>query len=224
MGSLSHSLSRSLSLGHFPIHTYTHLLHIYLDALSVCKSWSARLAFTSLNILSSSKTPTVGISRRHIQTVHTQITTATTHCHSQWPTRKLWVCVCVREGCLYVWRGSYWLRLSSCCPHVEWCTLCVWGTVRMHVLHVSHYLCMSSCIFVYIWECKRVCVYACVVAVCLPGGGDGKHWLYRNARVVRKPAGSLVLAAAGGGTSITITPAPVSKKLRNMPAWTKGCL
>lgn len=65
---------------------------------------------------------------------------------------------------------------------------------------------------------KEWCVCVCVctgeiffVCVCYKAGaGDGKCRLCSNVRVVRKPAGSLVLATAGGGTMITIKPASVS--------------
>lgn len=58
----------------------------------------------------------------------------------------------------------------------------------------------------------EACLYACCVSVYLPGASDGKHWLYSNARVVRKPAGSLVLATAGGSVITTIKPASVSNR------------
>ena len=118
--SLSLSLSHFLSLypsafssliflaAHTHTHTHTHT-HIIICAVilmhQVCTQVGLQaFAFTSLNILSSRKTPADGILRRHTpSTAHAQITAATAHCRSQWPTHRLQVCVCVCV-CLYRFR------------------------------------------------------------------------------------------------------------------------
>ena len=103
--SLSLSLSLFLSLSppafssliFLVAHTRTHTSSARLSWCTKCvpKLVCKAFAFTSLNILSSSKTPADGILRRHTPSAaHAQITAATAHCRSQWPTHRLRVCVC----------------------------------------------------------------------------------------------------------------------------------
>ena len=104
--------------------------------------------------------------------------------------------------------------------------VCVW---------LSRRECVCTCCVIwvsaYAWEDAFLCLHrgveacscscVCVLCVYVPGASDGKRWLCSNARVVRKPAGSLVLATAGGlhhhhhYTSLSFN-------LRKILAWTKG--
>lgn len=93
--------------------------------------------------------------------------------------------------CMKIW-------LSLCCVAKYFC---VWRELRYcaRATTVLMHFCSSSD--------SSMCV---CMSVCLPSASDGKRWLHSNARVVRKPAGSLVLATAGGGTIITVITASVS--------------
>lgn len=194
--SLSHafpSLFTSFYFSQHPTHahTRTHTL-----------SYTAHLTWRTKCTLNPVSKPCLHVSRFlilkedahswHSKTTHTDRTThrhmTTTHCHSQWPTHKLWVCV----------NMGFFVRRSGWVCVVMY--FCVWRELCY---------CARATIYAFLFVSSDSSMCVCM-RVSLPNASDGKHWLHSNARVVRKPAGSLVLATAGSGTIITVITASVS--------------
>lgn len=109
--------------------------------------------------------------------------------------------------------------LSLTLAHTQAVSVCEHGILCMKIRSSLCCVAMYFCVWRELCYCARATIYAFLfvstdssvcMSVCLPNASDGKHWLHSNARVVRKPAGSLVLATAGGGTIITVITASVS--------------